>query len=904
MSKKCPTCYQVTDDNQIFCSQCGSRLADYVNEPALNIGDGNAISGGVNIDSSKTITHHDTHYHSTVHERAKSDSELKLEATNQVRNRAEEIISERGRLDSVALAQLRPFALQLGIDDETFKSIIKDVRSNRNGGNSGLGTVNARYLQQAQQAVQTNDMDALSNLTPRLEAMAAISQDDNVQYLYYLTLSLLYPIKSMEVYERQADENYWRSFWAIVSYIRTGKYVEATKVLALFEPLRFDKSEEDQNLLEAYFNIMKEDKDATQEFLDEILGEPSEQIKPLLRAIESRLYDEEVDNLEARFYVERVLSKSETHIKASKITDTDPVAPKEVAGADTQAHEMYSEACAASGAKRVMLLQKAADAGSVDAMYDLADCYIDGLGVPKNDEISIKWMIKAADNDHALAQAAMGVVYCFGLYGIEQNYPLSEKYLKIAAEKNIADAQAYLAFLYINIENYDQAIVWARKAAQSENEHAFTILGQIYMDGLGVDRDPIEGLKWYEKAADKGDADSQNLVGNLHSDNRIGVCDLAKSFKYYQMAAAQNHIYGIFNLGLCYYNGSGCEQDVPKALELINNAAAGDCPEAKEWLAEFESSVDPMTMTGDIVDRSNMSPDEEIEYANVALQNNDVSKAQESVEIYRKHASKGMARAQCNLAYCYHNGFGVKQNFQQAASWYKKAAEQGYALAQLMLGFKYYEGYGCTINYQEAAKWFRKAANQGEAEAQFYLGLLYIDGNGVVMDMDKGLDLIQKSSQQGYENAINWLKESKENRLNEQPNITVKKVWVDTDNVGQLYIHCDWVANNMNGESLEFRVNLCAKTGKKIKYEWYYLSEPLRVKNKACKFPNTGMCIPGIDLNMSHDETKKVEFDIEFYKWGTNKSLYTSKKMTFYVWYYFNFFSSNKFEVRSQQCQP
>jgi hypothetical protein len=132
---------------------------------------------------------------------------------------------------------------------------------------------------------------------------------------------------------------------------------------------------------------MKDDKDATQEFLDEILGEPSEQIRPLLRAIESRLYEEEVDNLEARFYIERVLSKSETHIKSSKIAEAanaveeqasvTNVPAEEVANADTQAQEMYSEACAASGAKRVMLLQKAADAGSVDAMYDLADCYHD-----------------------------------------------------------------------------------------------------------------------------------------------------------------------------------------------------------------------------------------------------------------------------------------------------------------------------------------------------------------------------------------------------------------------------------------------------------------------------------------------------------------------------------------------
>ena len=273
MSKICPNCNEVFDDSHGFCSNCGSRLIDNVDvNPVLNLGDANAISGGVNINQSKNITSHDTHYHTTTVERLKSDSELKLDATNQLRAKAEEIMAERGRIDSSAMGQLRPLALQLGIDDETFKSIIKDVRSNRNGSSSGLSAANTRYLQQAQHAVQTNDMDELSNLTPRLEAMAAISQDDNVQYLYYLSLSILYPIKSMEVYERQTDENYWRSFWAIISYIRTGKHAEAAKVLALFDPMRYEKSEDDQNLLEAYFNLMKNNKEEAQVFLDDILN--------------------------------------------------------------------------------------------------------------------------------------------------------------------------------------------------------------------------------------------------------------------------------------------------------------------------------------------------------------------------------------------------------------------------------------------------------------------------------------------------------------------------------------------------------------------------------------------------------------------------------------------------------
>ena len=621
MSKICPICKQVHDDDEVFCGYgCGVRLIPMDEEvnPALNLGDANAISGGVSINQSKNITSHDTHYHTTtVQERSKSESELKLDATNQLRAKAEEIMSERGRIDSVAMNQLRPLSKQLGIDEETFKSIIKDVRSNRNGAISGLSAANARYLQQAQQAVKTNDMDALSNLTPRLEAMAAISQDDNVQFMYYLTLSILYPIKSMEVYERQMDENYWRTFWAIISYIRTGKHAEATKVLALFDPLRYEKSEEDQNLLEAYFNIMKEDKDGAQEFLDEILGEPTEQVKPLLRAVESTQYEEEPESLEVRFFMERVMSKSDVVVKSQKKTETpatkeepaktepkpekraEPQPNTKVEGTPTpdikkdnkEAEELYAKACAASGAKRVMLLQKASDAGSLEAMYDLADCYYDGEGIDKNIPLSSKWMTKAAVAGYTKAQVAVGVAYLLGANEIEQNYALAEKFLQMAAMKDNTEAQGYLSLLYVNMEDYEKALLWGRKAAQMGDPTACTVLGRIFNEGLGIEIDHIQALKWYEGAADKGDADAQNIVGNMYSDKDLGVLDLKKAFKYYKKAAEQDHIYGMFNLGLCYAEGDGCPKDMRKALNWIEKAANEACPEAQQWMSNYNQSL-------------------------------------------------------------------------------------------------------------------------------------------------------------------------------------------------------------------------------------------------------------------------------------------------------------------------
>ena len=769
MSKICPNCQEVFDDSHGFCSNCGSRLVDNVDvNPALNLGDANAISGGVNINQSKNVTSHDTHYHTTtIQERSKSDSELKLDATNQLRAKAEEIMVERGRIDSVAMSQLRPLATQLGIDDETFKSIIKDVRSNRNGAASGLSAANARYLQQAQQAVQTNDMDGLSNLTPRLEAMAAISQDDNVQYLFHLTYSLFYPIKSMEIYERQTDENYWRSFWAIISYIRTGKHAEATNVLAKFDPLRYEKSEDDQNLLEAYHHLMKEDKDGAQEFLDDILGEPTEQVKPLLRAVESTLYEEEPESLEVRFYMERVMSKSDVVVKSQKKAEA-PVAaeepakpaPKqekkeesqpvvkvppmpEVPKANKEAEELYTKACAASGAKHVMLLQKAADAGSLEAMYDLADCYWDGEGVEKNMPLAIKWMKKGADAGYVKAQTVLGAAYLQGMEGLDQNYALSEKYLLMSAEKDNADAQAFLSHLYIAMEDYNKALLWARKAAQMEHPQACFALGRIYDEGLGVDVNHIEGLKWFEKAANGGDADAQNMVGNIYTDADFVKHDLQKAYKYYQMAAAQGHAYGMLNLGLSYLNGDGVEASFITADEWIRKAADAGVPEAVDILNQNPLFNDEVQT--EVPVSSSLSEEEAQALYDAVDSNSDPGK----LDDLKQAAETGDVWAMFFYARLYSVSKSVKSNYKLALDYYTKAADAGNPRAMNNIGVLYENGTGVKQNYAEAANWYRKAADAGYAFALGNLGKLYLNGNGIKADIKKAMELFKQSADSG-----------------------------------------------------------------------------------------------------------------------------------------------------------
>lgn len=826
MSKICPNCQAEYDDNEDFCGRgCGARLIDKPKflDSTINLGDANAISGGVNINQSKNITSHDTHYHSTtVHERPKSELEIQRDAANLLREKAQEMMNERGRIDSAVMGLLRPLASQLGIDDETFKSIIKEVRSNRNGSAIGLGVADARYLQQAQHAVQTNDIDVLSRLTHRLEAMASISQDDDVQYLHYLTLSLFYPIKSVEVFERQTDENYWRWFWAIISYIRSGKYAEAERQLPFFKPIRFEKSEDDRNILEAYCSIMKNDKDVAQEFLDDILGEPATQVKPLLQAIEATLYEENPNNLEVRFYMERVMAKSDVVVKSSKSAENQPTIEepsrsnndKNSEVKENDAERLYAEASVASGTKRVMLLQKAADAGSLDAMCDLADCYWDGEGVEKNMSLAIKWITKAADSGYAKAQAILGAIYWQGLGGLDQNYVLAEKYLSMAANMDNTDAQATLSLLYINIENYDKAVVWARRAAQMGHPLAELSLGRIYADGLGVEANLEEGLKWLEKAANHGDAEAQNMVGNIYQNADFVKNDPQKAFKHYQMAAAQGHLWGMYNLGRCYDAGFGTEVNPFSAVEWLRKAADGGIQEAIDFLNN-NPTYSPSPIAEDEIGQQEIDnikiPDAtrftDSNEDNSDLKRNCISLSDicdfdgNDVELYRSQANDGDKDAMVKIGLCYFTGSGVKQNDNLAMMWIKRAAELGDSHTAYMLG----ETFSQNKNLELAANCYRSAANQKYPKAVFKLGMMYMNGYGVVLNRTKAIALIQEAANLGNPEAYAYIEEQGINTYTEQqpaPYAIINNVYFTTDNIERFITHMDFELNNYGGENV------------------------------------------------------------------------------------------------------
>ena len=101
-------------------------------------------------------------------------------------------------------------------------------------------------------------------------------------------------------------------------------------------------------------------------------------------------------------------------------------------------------------------------------------------------------------------------------------------------------------------------------------------LGVCYYNGIGVEKDYVEAVKWYRKAAEQGRARAQSTLGVRYANGEGVEKDYVEAVKWYRKAAEQEEAFAQFMLGFCYYNGNGVAKDFVDAYAWWNLASATD----------------------------------------------------------------------------------------------------------------------------------------------------------------------------------------------------------------------------------------------------------------------------------------------------------------------------------------
>ncbi|WP_024515893.1 SEL1-like repeat protein [Bradyrhizobium sp. Tv2a-2] len=156
------------------------------------------------------------------------------------------------------------------------------------------------------------------------------------------------------------------------------------------------------------------------------------------------------------------------------------------------------------------MLRTAAMKGDATAAYEVAVRYAEGKGVATNYEEAAKWYDRAGQAGLIPATFRLGTLYEKGL-GVKKDADIARRYYMQAAERGNAKAMHNLAVLDADgggSPDYKSAAQWFRKAADHGVADSQFNLGILYARGIGVDQNLAESFKWFSLAAAQGDADA------------------------------------------------------------------------------------------------------------------------------------------------------------------------------------------------------------------------------------------------------------------------------------------------------------------------------------------------------------------------------------------------------------
>lgn len=204
-----------------------------------------------------------------------------------------------------------------------------------------------------------------------------------------------------------------------------------------------------------------------------------------------------------------------------------------------------------------------------------------------NYEKSYFYLKKAATANHPRANYLIAKMLLEGLIGTKskKDITLAYNHLKIAEKLDNIASLNQLGLYYQNIKkDIKTAKKYFQKAASNNYPYAFNNLGILEEK----EKNYQQALQYYQKSASLEESWSLNKVAEYY---RLGIAcpkNLEKAFTYYTKSLnvpkkLQNN-YAKYNLAKYFYlNGCyeiGLEKNIPKALELLEDASSNDLLEA------------------------------------------------------------------------------------------------------------------------------------------------------------------------------------------------------------------------------------------------------------------------------------------------------------------------------------
>lgn len=304
--------------------------------------------------------------------------------------------------------------------------------------------------------------------------------------------------------------------------------------------------------------------------------------------------------------------------------------------------------------------------------------------------------------------------------------------LDYAQQKPVQDFPSYSFIMPAGTSTYQEAYNLLSQQAKFGNPLSLFLLGQMYEQGLGVEKNNQTAFNYFLQSAEQNYLKAQYMVGiyylqgkAVEKNPQLAINWLAKS-ALHGSAEAQFVLGSIYEYGI---HSGNIPKDPSVTQGMYSLAAEAGFSLAENRLAQLYAS-------------GTLNPNH-----NSEVQKSDLATA---FRLFQTAANRGIENAKISLAYFYAEPHQGQFFNQQALTMAEKMAEQDNPNADLLLAILYDRGIGTSESHRKAMKYYKKLLNSNNAIAEFMLGTHYYLDN----EMPEAIALLEKSAAQGNAYAL------------------------------------------------------------------------------------------------------------------------------------------------------
>ena len=209
--------------------------------------------------------------------------------------------------------------------------------------------------------------------------------------------------------------------------------------------------------------------------------------------------------------------------------------------------------------------------------YILGIIYYDGVGVEPDYIKAKEYFETGIEKENDSCAYWLGYMYEEGI-GVEKSIPRAIELYTKAQDLGNEDATEALCDLYIEQENYDEAIKLLKESSsESLKGYVYYKLGELYFYGKGVEKNYETSLEYFEKAHDNNYILSTFYLGYLYGSEFVEQ-DLDKAIMYYKEGISNGYKELYRDLGLLYSSkledfetALKCFEEILKSQNEVSN---------------------------------------------------------------------------------------------------------------------------------------------------------------------------------------------------------------------------------------------------------------------------------------------------------------------------------------------